>query len=142
MITEIKNRDILLAIIIPHDYHQPGISFFTPDELSQQLAYMEHPVGHDIMPHVHNPVRREVHYTQEVLVIRKGKLRVDFYDDNRNYIESHVLQAGDVILLISGGHGFKVLEDLEMFEIKQGPYAGDMDKTRFDGVSESDIQIK
>lgn len=139
---EIKAGDSLLAIVIPHDYHKRGISFFTPNELSQQLAYMEHPVGHDIAPHVHNPVRREVHYTQEVLVIRKGKLRVDFYDDDRIYIESHVLQEGDVILLISGGHGFKVLEDLEMFEIKQGPYAGEMDKTRFEGVSEENVRIK
>ncbi len=139
---EIKYNGQLLAIIIPHDYHKPGISFFTPGELSQQLAYMEHPAGHDIAPHVHNPVKREVHYTQEVLVIRKGKLRVDFYDDERNYIESHILTEGDVILLVSGGHGFKVLEDLEMFEIKQGPYAGDKDKTRFDGVDEHNVQIK
>ena len=139
---EIRFNGQLFAIIIPHDYHKPGISFFTPDELSQQLAYMAHPAGHDIVPHVHNPVRREVHYTQEVLVIRKGKLRVDFYDDNRNYIESHILEGGDVILLISGGHGFKVLEELEMFEIKQGPYAGDKDKTRFEGVLEENVQIK
>lgn len=142
MIKEIMVADKLFAIIIPRDYHKSGISFFTPDELSQQLAYMEHPAGHDIAPHVHNAVRREVHYTQEVLVIRKGKLRVDFYDDDRKYIESHILTAGDVILLISGGHGFKVLEDLEMFEIKQGPYAGDKDKTRFDGVAEHNVQIK
>lgn len=139
---EIRIDGKLFAIIIPCDYHKPGISFFTPGELSQQLAYMEHPAGHDIAPHVHNPVRREVHYTQEVLVIRKGKLRVDFYDDDRNYIESHILEAGAVILLIGGGHGFKVLEDLEMFEIKQGPYAGDKDKTRFDGVSEENVRIK
>ncbi len=139
---EIKYDNQLFAIIIPHDYHKPGISFFTPDELSQQLAYMEHHAGHDIVPHVHNSVRREVHYTQEVLVLRKGKLRVDFYDDDRNYIESHILEAGDIILLIRGGHGFKVLEDLEMFEIKQGPYAGEMDKTRFEGVSEENVRIK
>jgi len=132
----------LFAIIIPHNYHKPGISFFTPDELSQQLAYMEHPAGHDIAPHVHNAVKREVHYTQEVLVIRKGKLRVDFYDEGRKYIESHILEAGDVILLVSGGHGFRVLEDLEMFEIKQGPYAGDKDKTRFEGVAEKDVRTK
>ena len=142
MIKEIKNREELLAIIISHDFHKPGISFFTPNEFSQQLAYMEHPAGHDIAPHVHNAVKREVHYTQEVLVIRKGKLRVDFYDDDRKYIESHVLEAGDVILLIGGGHGFKVLEDLEMFEIKQGPYAGEKDKTRFEGVAEHNVQIK
>lgn len=138
---EIRYRDNLLAIIIPHDYHKPGISFFTPDELSQQLAYMEHPSGHEIIPHVHNPVKREVSYTKEVLVLRKGKLRVDFYDDDRNYVESHVLEGGDVLLLVSGGHGFKVIENLEMFEIKQGPYAGDQDKTRFNGVSEEKINI-
>lgn len=138
---EIRYRGNLLAIIIPHDYHKPGISFFTPSELSQQLAYMEHPTGHEIIPHVHNPVKREVSYTKEVLVLRKGKLRVDFYDDDRNYVESHVLEGGDVLLLVSGGHGFKVIENLEMFEIKQGPYAGDQDKTRFNGVSEEKINI-
>ena len=142
MIKEIKHDNQLLAIIISHDYQKPGITFCTPDDLSQQLAYMQHPKGHIIEPHVHNAVKREVHYTKEVLVIRKGKLRVDFYDDDRTYIESHILVSGDVILLASGGHGFEVLEDLEMFEIKQGPYAGDGDKTRFVGVTEQDIKLK
>jgi mannose-6-phosphate isomerase-like protein (cupin superfamily) len=93
---------------------------------------MKHPQGKVIHPHVHNPVKREVHYTKEVLIIKKGKLRVDFYDDDQIYLESRVLEKGDVILLSEGGHGFEVLEDLEMFEVKQGPYAGDSDKTRFE----------
>ena len=76
------------------------------------------------------------------ILIKKGKLRVDFYDDNKRYLESRVLNSGDVILLASGGHGFKALEYLEMFEIKQGPYAGDKDKTRFEGVKQSKIIIK
>lgn len=139
---EIKYNDKLLGIIITNDYHKPGISFLTPDDLSQQLAYMEHPSGHEIIPHVHNLVKREVSYTKEVLVIRKGKLRVDFYDDDRNYVESHVLVGGDVLLLASGGHGFKVIDDLEMFEIKQGPYAGEQDKTRFEGISDEKVVIK
>ena len=84
-----------------------------------------------IQPHVHNPVAREVHYTQEVLFIRKGRLRVDFYGSDREYLESVVLEAGDTILLIAGGHGFEVLEEVEMLEVKQGPYVGDHDKTRF-----------
>ena len=75
MIEEIKNNDTLLALIIRHEYSKPGISFFTPGELSQQVAYMQHPSGHLIEPHVHNRVIREVHYTQEVLILRKGKLR-------------------------------------------------------------------
>ncbi|HSW61451.1 MAG TPA: hypothetical protein VLJ60_11665, partial [bacterium] len=85
----------------------------------------------------HNP--REVVYTQEVLVMRKGKLRVDFYDNERNYLESRILEAGDVILLASGGHGFEVIEDVEMIEVKQGPYAGENDKTRFVGVTRGEV---
>lgn len=140
-IEKIMLDELLLAIIIRHSYRQPGISFFTPGELSQQLAYMQHPSGHVIEPHVHNRVVREVHYTQEVLILRKGRLRVDFYDLNQCYIESRILEAGDLILLASGGHGFHVLEEVEMFEIKQGPYAGEQDKTRFQGVTNQQIRI-
>ncbi len=142
MIREVKYNDILLAIIIPHTYHKPGITFLTSNELSQQLAYMEHPKGHEIAAHVHNPVHRNVVYTRETLIIRRGKLQVDFYDDNQKYIESHVIEDGDVILLVSGGHGFKVLEDIEMIEVKQGPYAGEGDKTRFPSVSEAEIVMR
>lgn len=131
MVEHIFAGERLLAIIIRSDYSMPGVNFFTPANLSQQVAFIKHPAGKAIEPHNHNPVPREVLFTQEVLVIRKGALRVDFYDDDRRYLESRVLSAGDVILLAEGGHGFEVLEDLEMVEVKQGPYAGDDDKTRF-----------
>lgn len=130
----IKHGDKLLAIIIPADFRKPGIHFFTSNDLSQQLAYMNHPKGKIIEPHVHNPVPREVQYTQEVLFLKKGILRVDFYDDEQNYLESRMLNAGDVILLSTGGHGFEVIEEIEMIEVKQGPYAGEGDKTRFPGI--------
>ena len=128
---EIRYKNQLLAIVIRSDFSEPGISFFTPDEFSQQLAFMKHPKGKEIEPHIHNIVRREVLLTKEVLVIRRGELRVDLYTDDREYVSSTVIGAGDVILLASGGHGFEVLEEIEMFEIKQGPYIGDEDKTRF-----------
>lgn len=134
MIETIQFENVTYAIIIRSDYDQKGITFVTPNDFSQQLAYMNHPKGKQIMPHVHNPVPREVLMTQEVLWIKKGKLRVDFYKDDQSYLESRVLHAGDVILLAKGGHGFEVLEELEMFEVKQGPYAGEMDKTRFEGI--------
>ena len=130
-IEKVIDSDMLLALIIRSDFQKEGIHFFTPDAFSQQLAYMNHPKGKSISRHIHNPVKREVHYTQEVLVIKKGKLKVDFYNRNLIYLESKILSEGDIILLSDGGHGFEVLEDLEMFEIKQGPYAGDNDKTRF-----------
>lgn len=131
----------LLAIILSHRFQEPGIHFFTPDELSQQLAYMKYPPGKVIPAHVHNPVHRDVFLTQEVLFIKRGKLRVDFYSDKREYLESRVLESGDVILLITGGHGFEVLEEIEMLEVKQGPYLGDQDKTRFSGIDASQATI-
>lgn len=142
MVEEIKFGDEILAIIIRNEYSKDGISFFTPNDFSQQLAFMKHPIGKVIPPHVHNPVKREVHFTKEVLIIKKGKLRVDFYDDCKNYLESSILSSGDIILLSTGGHGFTVLDDLEMIEVKQGPYAGEMDKTRFEGINDSKINIK
>ena len=141
MIETLKIGDQLLAVIVSRDFHEPGIHFFTPNDLSQQLAYMHHPAGKTIDPHVHNPVSRNVHYTQEVLFIKRGRLRVDFYDNDQKYIESRILQGGDVILLATGGHGFEVLEEIEMIEVKQGPYYGDQDKTRFEGISAADVTI-
>ena len=142
MVENIKHKDRLLALILKNNFNKDGIHFFTPNELSQQLAYMHHPAGKVIDPHVHNPVTREVQYTQEVLFIKNGKLRVDFYDDEKNYLESRLLEKGDVILLATGGHGFEVVEEVEMIEVKQGPYAGDGDKTRFTGISSDKAKIK
>jgi mannose-6-phosphate isomerase-like protein (cupin superfamily) len=131
MVEKITHNGSLLAVIVDHRFRESGIHFFTPDDLSQQLAFMRHPAGKSIAPHIHNPVPREVRYTQEVLLLRKGRLKVNFYDENRCYLESRILEAGDVILLAEGGHGFEVLEEIEMIEVKQGPYAGEQDKTRF-----------
>ena len=131
MIEEVHYQTEVLAIIVRRDFHKKGIHFFTSNDLSQQLAYMSHPTGKEIQPHVHKKVQRKVHFTQETLFIRKGKLKVDFYSVDQEYLESRILESGDVILLIKGGHGFEVLEDLEMFEVKQGPYAGDADKIKF-----------
>lgn len=140
MIEKITAGEQLLALIISHSFNEPGVHFFTPDDCAQQLAYMRHPVGKEIPPHVHNPVPRQVLLTQEVLFIKRGKLRVDFYDDERTYLESRTLEAGDTILLAGGGHGFEVLEELEMIEVKQGPYAGDRDKTRFAAADKSRLR--
>jgi mannose-6-phosphate isomerase-like protein (cupin superfamily) len=129
----ISDKQETLAIIIRKDFTTEGIKFFTPDDFSQQLAYMHHKTGKKIKPHVHNAVKREVHFTQEVLFLKKGRLRVDIFSKDQSYLSTHTLGAGDVILLAGGGHGFEVLEDIEMIEVKQGPYAGEMDKRHFEG---------
>ena len=142
MIERILHNTDLIAVIVRSGFYEPGIHFFTPDEFSQQLAYMNHPSGKIIEPHVHNPVPREVFYTQEVLFLKRGRMRVDFFDQKQSYLESRILESGDIILLASGGHGFEALEEIEMIEVKQGPYAGEADKTRFAGIGVADIVVK
>lgn len=141
MVQRICNGDEMLALIIRADYEAEGIEFFTPDEFSQQIAYMNRPEDYVIPPHVHNPVARSVAYTKEVLFIRSGRLRVDFYTDEQAYLHSTILNAGDVIFLATGGHGFEMLEDTQMIEVKQGPYAGDNDKTRFEPIAADQVRM-
>ncbi len=141
MIVHIRHNNDLLAIIIRASFRKEGIEFLTPDAFSQQLGYMNRPTGYVIPPHVHNPVVREVQFTKEVLFIKSGKIRVDFYDDGQNYLESRILHQGDVILLAFGGHGFEMLEASEIIEVKQGPYAGEADKTRFQPVASDKLRL-
>lgn len=121
----------LIAIFISHDFSKEGIEFFTPNELSQQLAYMKRPEGYKIQAHTHNNVERYIANTLETLFIKSGRVKVDLYDKNNEYIQELILTAGDIILLVSGGHGFTMLEQTEMIEVKQGPFLGDQDKVRF-----------
>jgi hypothetical protein len=142
MIERIVHDEVELALIIRRSFRREGIEFFTPSTYSQQIGYMNRPAGYVIEPHVHKPVRREVEYTKEVLVLRSGRLRVDFYSEAHDYLESAILEAGDVILLAYGGHGFEMLEPTEIIEIKQGPYAGDQDKSRFAAPDPNVIKLR
>ena len=141
MIESIVFKDKLFAIILRINYRSEGIKFFTPDDFSQQLGYMNRPQGYIIPPHTHNVQLREVKFTNEVLFIKTGKVRVDFYDENQSYIESRILNQGDVILLAVGGHGFEMLQASEIIEVKQGPYINDLDKTRFEGVNKKNVKV-
>jgi hypothetical protein len=142
VIEKVTHKERILAMLLRTRYQAEGIQFFTPDDFSQQLAYMNRPEGYVIAPHVHNAVLREVQFTKEVLFIKSGKVRVDFYDDAQIYLESRILIQGDIILLAFGGHGFEMLEASEIIEVKQGPYAGEADKTRFKPIPSGQIRIK
>ena len=131
MLKKIEYGQELYAIIIKRSYNEKGIHFFTPNDFSQQLAYMNRPKGYVIEPHLHKRVERTVFYTQEVLFIKSGKVKVDFYTQEKFCFDSVILGSGDVIMLAQGGHGFEMLEPTEMIEVKQGPYSGDQDKVRF-----------
>lgn len=142
MIERIIDNAIELAIIIRNSFQKDGIEFFTKDDSSQQLGYMNRPKDYVIEPHRHNFVQRDVHFTQEVLFIKSGKVRVDFYNNEQMYIESKILMQGDVILLANGGHGFKMLEQSEIIEVKQGPYCGEEDKVRFSSIADEQLNFK
>ena len=133
-IEQIFDEYRMIAIIVYADYGAEGIEFFTPHNFSQQLASMRRPKGYKISAHVHKPVPRSVRYTQETLFIKRGEVKINFFDEQKKFLESRILKTGDVILLVSGGHDFEMLEDTEMIEVKQGPYAGEDDKECFEGV--------
>lgn len=128
-IEEVRVDGVVAAIIVRSGFNPDGIQFVTPDDYSQQLGYMRRPAGYVIQPHLHLQVERKASFTQEVLYVRKGRVRVDFYRDDESYVESREIAMGDVILLSTGGHGFEMIEESEMIEVKQGPYMDD--KRRF-----------
>jgi mannose-6-phosphate isomerase-like protein (cupin superfamily) len=141
MIETVSFCGVEFAIIVRSDFHKPGVHFFTPADSSQQLGYMRHPAGHIIEAHIHSRLARAINFTSEVLFLRRGRLRVDFYSDAGDYLESRELGVGDVILLAAGGHGFEVLEEIEMIEVKQGPYRGNKDKRRITNITAAEARI-
>lgn len=132
MIIQVKDKNKLLAIIIkPNYFKKKGVNFFTPASLSQQVAYMNHKKNHEIQPHIHKKKLRKIYDTNECLIVLKGSMRVDFFNDKKKYIQSKVLKKNYIILLLSGGHGFKILKNCQFLEVKQGPYMLERDKERF-----------
>lgn len=127
----IEHNGEIIAIIVRRDHQGEGVNFLTPPHFPKQLAHMSHLKGHIVKPHYHVPIKREIEGTQEVLVIKKGKIKTDIYNNEQSHIATRILEEGDTILLASGGHGLEVIEDVEMIEIKQGPYSEENDKRHF-----------
>ena len=131
MIEKFIHQNILLAIIVRKDFHKEGISFLTEGDSLLEMGYMSHPAGYVIIPHAHPPFLRQTHGTQEVIFLKSGKMRVDFYSDQKMCVGSRELVGGDWIVLLAGGHGIELLESSVLIEVKNGPYAGAEDKIRF-----------
>lgn len=131
MIENIENNGEVLAVIIRSGYRSEGVSFVTQKEALLQLGCMRHAAGYRVQPHLHNKVQRNIIGTQEVLFIKTGMIKIDFYSCEQVYLESRKLFSGDIVLLMGGGHGISILEETEMVEVKNGPYVNEVDKTRF-----------
>ena len=143
MIENIVHKKKLYALIVRKKFRKKkGVNFFTSKEATQQFGYMKHKKDHLIMPHQHNKRLTRILTTTEVIVLLKGILRVDFYNEKKKYLFSKKIYDGDLIMLTNGGHGFKVLKDVEMIEVKQGPYSLSSDKVKFNKIDEKKIKIK
>ena len=143
MIEKVLHKNKLFALIVRRQFRKKdGIKFFTSKEATQQFGYMKHKKNHIIKPHKHNKRLTKILKTTEVILLLKGTLRVDFYDNKKKYLFSKIIKEKDIIMLVHGGHGFKVLKNVEMVEIKQGPYSLSSDKIKFDKVNEKEIKIK
>ena len=143
MIEKVIYKKKMLALIVRGEYRdKKGITFFTPNESTQQFGYMKHNKKHIIRPHLHKKRLTKIYHTTEVILLMKGILRVDLYSQFKKYLFSKILKEKDIIMLVHGGHGFKVLKNVEMLEIKQGPYNLIKDKIKFENIDENKIKIK
>jgi hypothetical protein len=130
-VEQIASNDHLLAYIIRRELQPSKTTFVTPDILNFQAGFIVYPADSEIPRHVHKPIHRELNGTSEVLFVKKGRCEVDFFTDEKQLVATRELRTGDVLLLLGGGHGFRVLEDTIFLEIKQGPYTGLDEKERF-----------
>ena len=120
-----------LAYIVRGGQLPEATTFITPSSFKQQVGYVVYPAGGQIKRHTHRPLERHLIGTSEVLVVLKGRAEIDVYDDELALVATRELHSGDVMLMIGGGHGFRMLEDTVFLEIKQGPYTGLDEKEQF-----------
>lgn len=121
----ITDQGKTLCHIFSHTIRAEGVRFLSPNEYTLQLGLIEHPSGKVIRDHIHNPeIKYKVDTTQEFLYLEKGKVKVKIFNDNFDLIEEVIIEAGDFLLHVAGGHGFEVIEECRLIEIKQGPYPG------------------
>lgn len=130
-VEQITWMDRPLAYIIRRELTPSATTFVTPSDYTQQLGFIVYPAGGEIKRHLHRSLRRVIEGTSEVLLLKQGRCEVDFYTGAKELVETRELREGDILLLIDGGHGFRILEDTVFVEIKQGPYTGLDEKERF-----------
>jgi mannose-6-phosphate isomerase-like protein (cupin superfamily) len=141
MIKYIKYKKKILALIIDPKKNNKEVTFFTPKNFTQQVGLINYKKNKIIKPHTHNRFLRKIYKTAEVLIIQKGKIRVDFYESKKNYLFSKVVTKGKIVILNQGSHGFKFIANSSLIEVKQGPYKIESDKVRFNSIDEKKIKI-
>ncbi|MHB1265447.1 MAG: hypothetical protein ACYC1S_13685 [Gemmatimonadaceae bacterium] len=133
-VLEIKDGDMVLARHVPAEAAwKGGLSFFSADEEFIQFGTWGYDSGKHLLAHTHNEVPREARWTQEVIYVRRGRIRAHVYGLQEQLLTSVDVNEGDIIVLLRGGHGYDILEDgTQVLEVKNGPYVGaERDRRRF-----------
>lgn len=132
-----KEGNLLAFVLRAGDYPE-GLNFYNEDRDFIQVGTWKYRKGKKIKTHNHLIFERKAERTQEVVFVKKGKMRLDIYDEQDDLLKSVVLTAGDVALQLAGGHGFEILkDDTQILEVKNGPYFGpEKDKRKFNGKNE------
>lgn len=120
-----------LCYVIRAELTPDVTTFITPPEFKQQVGFVVYPAGGEVQRHLHLPLERHLVGTSEVLLVRKGRCLLDVYDDTKELVASREVKAGDLVLMVRGGHGLRMLEDTLFVEVKQGPYLDCEEKERF-----------
>jgi hypothetical protein len=131
MFERIPAEGPLLALLLCGRDDPAETTFPTPPELDLQVGFVVYPAGGEIDRHDHRPLERHLTGTSEVIIVRTGRCEIDLYDHDRRHVATRELRGGDLILIAGGGHGFRMLEDTVLLEVKQGPYTGLDEKERF-----------
>jgi len=121
----VKSKSALLAIVVRADAKSDEkYNFLTSNDQPFQLGVSFYPAGDVIKGHAHLERTTTVESIQEFILVSEGRMRVHLFDDEDKHVEETVLEKGDSILLLAGGHGFDILEGTKLVEVKQGPYDG------------------
>jgi hypothetical protein len=122
-----RHEGVLLAIVIPANYHVSGIHFVTDDASSQQVGFMSRPKGYASHAHRHTDAVRRVTQAAETLFVRSGRCRLELFANENHVVITDEIGPGDVVHIAAGGHRVVMLEDAQLIEVKQGPFLGPTD---------------
>jgi len=143
MIEKISHKKKIIALIIKtKKVKKRGAYFYSPKNFTQQVGLINHSSKYSIQPHTHQSYPRKINKTSEVLYVKSGVIRVDFYNNKKEYFLSKLLKKDDLIILVDGSHGFKIIKKCKLIEVKQGPFIKSLDKKRFKAIDEKKIKIK
>ena len=130
-VEHISSRDKTLALIVRAELHPEATTFVTSSDFEQQVGFIVYPAGGEVRRHTHRPIDRHISRTSEVVLVRSGRCEIDIYDDDRKIVATRELKCGDLAIVVAGGHGYRMLEDTVLLEVKQGPYTGIEEREHF-----------